>query len=70
MLPIAALAVVLFIVWLASLDTYPRVALIVLPVVSPITSVAIALPIGLLLPIRHATRFERIDRRAQGISRI
>lgn len=53
-LPVAALAVALFIGWLVAFDAFPRMAVIALAVVLPITTVAIALPIGLLLPIRHA----------------
>ena len=49
-LPIAALAMALFFGWLVAFDTFPRTAAICLPVVIAITTAAIALAIGFLLP--------------------
>jgi Zn-dependent protease with chaperone function len=60
-LPVAGLAVVLFIGWFVAFDAYPGMAVIALPVVLPITTVAIALPIGLLLPMPHARDHNAVD---------
>ena len=63
-LPVAGLAVALFIGWLVAFDAYPGMAVIALPVVLPITTVAIALPIGLLLPMPHARERNAVDEAA------
>jgi Zn-dependent protease with chaperone function len=60
-LPVAALAVLLFIGWLAAFDAHPGIAVIAMAAVLPITTVAIALPIGLLLPIPHARDRDAVD---------
>jgi len=60
-LPVAALAVVLFVGWLAAFDVHPEMAVMALPVVLPIATIAIALPIGLLLPIPHAKDRDAVD---------
>jgi len=60
-LPVAGLAVVLFIGWFVAFDAYPGMAVIALPVVLPLTTVAIALPIGLLLPMPHARDHNAVD---------
>ena len=52
-LPIAALAVAVFIGWLAAFDQFPRTAVISLPVIVAVATVAIALAIGFLLPARR-----------------
>ena len=61
-LPVAVLAVALFVGWLMTFDTYPRFATIAVPLILPITTVAIALPIGLLLP--RAKEENAVDERA------
>src|SRR5215471_5693372 len=63
-LPVAALAVAVFLCWLAALDSYPRAVLLSLPLVLPVTTVALALPIGLLLPIRKRKERDAADETA------
>jgi Zn-dependent protease with chaperone function len=63
-LPVAALAVAVFLCWLAALDSYPRAVLFSLPLVLPVTTIALALPIGLLLPIRKRKERDAADEMA------
>ena len=63
-LPFAALAVAMFAGWLMAFDTYPRLATIAVPVILPVTTIAIALPIGLLLPIRRRKEKSSVDESA------
>jgi Zn-dependent protease with chaperone function len=51
----------LFIGWLAAFDDHPGMAVLALPVVLPIITIALALPIGLLLPIPHAKDRNAVD---------
>ena len=60
-LPVAGLAVAVFIGWLAAFDAFPHLAALALLVVVPITTIAIALPIGLLLPIPADKQRDAVD---------
>jgi Zn-dependent protease with chaperone function len=63
-LPVAALAVAVFMCWLAAFDAYPRMAARSLPLVLPVTTIALALAIGLLLPIRRRKERDAADETA------
>ncbi len=60
-LPIAALPVAVFAAWVALFDTFPWTASIVLSLLVPIVTVAVALPVGLLLPVRYPKPEHAVD---------
>ena len=61
---VAAPPVAVFIVWIALFDMFPRTALVALALLLPITIVAVALPVGLLMPVRRAKAENAVDENA------
>jgi Zn-dependent protease with chaperone function len=64
MLPVVAIALALFIAWLEATDHYLKAALAVSPVVLSIVTAALAVALGLLLPMRRKNTAPALDERA------
>jgi Peptidase family M48 len=60
-LPLAAVGLAVFMIWFVALDRHPWLALAAFPVALPIATAAIALSLGILLPISRGNRGVAVD---------